>query len=272
MTRNARTLARAAGVSVATLAVALGSLTVAGADETTGVTPNIVGGSPADIADVPYAVALTDAAGFQFCGGSLVAEDKVLTAAHCVEGQDPSDVVAVTGRTDLTTSEGSETPVTDIWLHPDYTGVTTGADIAVLTLSSPVTDAEPVELASATDGPGYSPGADATVAGWGTTSEGGPSPDTLLQGSVPVTSDEDCAAAYGSEYDPEGMVCAGLPEGGVDACQGDSGGPLAVDGVLAGVVSWGQGCARPDFPGVYARVGTYAEDIAEQLTRPATSP
>ncbi|GAA1219400.1 S1 family peptidase [Prauserella alba] len=266
MVRNARTFARAAGVSVAALAVACGSFTVAHAAESTGVTPNVVGGSPADIADFPYAVALTDASGFQFCGGSLIAEDKVLTAAHCAEGQDPADVVAVTGRTDLTTNEGSETPVSDIWVHPDYTSVTSGADVAVLTLSSPVTGAEPIELASATDAPSYAPGTDATVAGWGTTSEGGSSSDTLLQGTVPVTSDEDCAAAYGSEYDPEGMVCAGFPEGGVDACQGDSGGPLVVDGRLAGVVSWGNGCARPDNPGVYARVGTYADDIAAQLT------
>lgn len=265
MARHARTFARAAGVSAAALAVAFGSLTAAGADETTGVTPNVVGGSPADIADFPYAVALTDASGSQFCGGSLIADDKVLTAAHCAEGQDPADVVAVTGRTDLTTNEGAETPVSDIWIHPDYTSVTSGADVAVLTLASPVAGAQPIELASATDGPSYTPGADATVAGWGTTSEGGPTSDTLLQGTVPVTSDEDCAAAYGSDYDAQGMVCAGLPEGGVDACQGDSGGPLVVDGVLAGVVSWGNGCARPNTPGVYARVGTYADDIAQQL-------
>lgn len=266
MVRNARTFARTAGVSAAVLAVAFGSLTLAHADETTGVTPNVVGGSPADIADFPYAVALTDASGSQFCGGSLIAEDKVLTAAHCAEGQDPADVVAVTGRTDLTTNEGNETPVSDIWIHPDYDGVSTGADVAVLTLSSAVPDAKPIELASATDDPSYAPGTDATVAGWGTTSEGGSSSDTLLQGTVPVTSDEDCAAAYGSEYDAQGMVCAGLPEGGVDACQGDSGGPLVVNGTLAGVVSWGNGCARPDYPGVYARVGTYADDIAQQLT------
>ncbi|MCP2255785.1 Trypsin [Prauserella aidingensis] len=265
MARNARTFARAAGVSAVVLAVAFGSLTVAHADENAGVKPDVVGGSPADIADFPYAVALTDASGFQFCGGSLIAEDKVLTAAHCAEGQDPADVVAVTGRTDLTTNDGSETPVSDIWVHPDYSSVTTGADVAVLTLASPVSDGRPIALASAPGGPSYTPGADATVAGWGTTSEGGSSSDTLLQGTVPVRSDADCSAAYGSEYDAQGMVCAGLPEGGVDACQGDSGGPLVVDGRLAGVVSWGNGCARPNYPGVYARVGTYADDIAGQL-------
>lgn len=264
MVRTARTIARAAGVGVTALAFGLGSMSVAGADET-GVTPNVVGGEPADIADHPYAVALTDSSGFQFCGGSLVAENKVLTAAHCADGQDPSDVVAVTGRTDMTTDQGSETPVDDIWVHPDYSSVTAGSDVAVLTLSSPVTDAEPIDLAEAADGPVYDPGSDATVAGWGTTSEGGSASDTLRRGTVPINSDEDCSSAYGNDYDADGMVCAGLPDGGVDACQGDSGGPLVVNGRLAGVVSWGEGCARPNTPGVYARVGSYADDIAGQL-------
>ncbi|KID30657.1 Trypsin [Prauserella sp. Am3] len=265
MARTARKVARTAGVGVAALALGLGSISMANADETDGVTPNVVGGSPADISEFPYAVALTDSTGFQFCGGSLIAEDKVLTAAHCADGQDPSDVVAVTGRTDLTTDEGTETPVSDIWVHPDYSSVTSGADVAVLTLSSPVSGAETIDLASGTDAPVYSPGSDATVAGWGTTSEGGSASDTLLQGTVPVSSDEDCSSAYGGDYDATSMVCAGLPEGGVDACQGDSGGPLVVDGVLAGVVSWGEGCARPNTPGVYARVGTYADEISQQL-------
>src|SRR6185503_11534419 len=103
-----------------------------------------------------------------------------------------------------------------------------------------------------------------TIAGWGNTSADGEEyPDTLQKAQVPITTDTYCKSRYteddGWDFDPETMVCAGYPEGGVDTCQGDSGGPLfgaAADGTrrVVGVTSWGNGCAQEDFPGVYARV------------------
>jgi len=81
---------------------------------------------------------------------------------------------------------------------------------------------------------------------------------------VPVTSNAVCSDAY-FEYDSSAHVCAGFPQGGVDTCQGDSGGPLVAGGKLIGITSWGAGCARAGFPGVYARVATYFNDIQAQL-------
>ena len=102
----------------------------------------------------------------------------------------------------------------------------------------------------------------ATIAGWGTTSEGGDTPDTLQEAQVPVTTDATCAGAY-SDFDPATMVCAGYPQGGTDTCQVDSGGPLfgrtaAGDLKVVGATSFGEGCARAGKPGVYARVADTA--------------
>lgn len=94
---------------------------------------------------------------------------------------------------------------------------------------------------------------------------GGEQSDHLMKVGVPITTDEECSTAYGESYKPEGMVCAGVPEGGKDSCQGDSGGPMVVENKLVGVVSWGEGCARPGKPGVYARVGGFHAELSEQL-------
>lgn len=132
----------------------------------------------------------------------------------------------------------------------------------MLTLEAPVQET-PIELAKADD-PGYAPDGQATILGWGNTSEGGQQADNLQKATLPVTSDDTCKGAYG-KYNPVAMMCAGVPEGGVDTCQGDSGGPLVVANKLIGVTSWGEGCARPGKPGVYARVGAYYDDIQAQI-------
>ena len=222
---------------------------------------DVVGGQRVSIEDYPYTVYLTTADGFQFCGGTLVAPDKVVTAAHCAADQQASTIRVVAGREDKQSDDGVVAAVTDVWVHPEYTNALAGNDVAVLTLDDDL-PYQPLPLA--TDGDLYKQGTQTTVLGWGRTAAGGSQSRYLLAASVPFVSDDSCKSAY-KAYNREAMVCAGLPQGGVDTCQGDSGGPLVVDGKLAGIASWGEGCAEPGKPGVYTRVATYAQVIAEHV-------
>lgn len=263
MAEAARRWIRLAGATaVALSAVATASVAQAAPEQPADVSPFIVGGQDANIEDHPFVVALVTPDGQQFCGGSLVSSTKVVTAAHCTVDSQPTEIDVISGRTEMSATDGTVSKVTDVWVHPEYTDATQGFDVSVLTLAAPVQEA-PIELATADD-PGYAPGTEATILGWGTTSEGGQQADHLQMATVPVSSDETCSAAYG-EYSPDSMVCAGYPEGGIDACQGDSGGPMVAGGKLIGVTSWGQGCARPNYPGVYARVGAYHDVLMEQI-------
>lgn len=108
-------------------------------------------------------------------------------------------------------------------------------------------------------------GADAVITGWGTLTEGSNSLPTILQVvTVPIVSKSYCNSAYSIWGGlPAGQICAAVPEGGKDACQGDSGGPLAIGGRLAGIVSWGNGCARRGYPGAYTEVASYRTWITE---------
>jgi len=213
----------------------------------------IVGGR--DAPATPWAVALFDGDDF-FCGGALIAPDKVVTAAHCtvsrtalgVRDRVPADLTAVAGRADLDTSEGRAVRVAALWRHPAFTEVSGGDDVATLTLATPL-PYRPIGIADATSG-------QATVFGWGRTAEAGAPSRRLREVDVPIRADAECAADV-PDYRPGGMLCAGYPEGGKDACEGDSGGPLTVAGELVGLVSYGRGCARPGQPGVYTRLSRY---------------
>ncbi|SDC66766.1 serine protease [Actinokineospora iranica] len=262
---QARRLARLIGIAAAVVAAGAATVSAAQADQAPpAVQPFVVGGEAADIADFPYIVALTTADGFPFCGGSIAAPTKIVTAAHCVQGSEPGELAIVSGRTDLTAAGGVTAEVASIWVHPEYDNPAVKADVAVLTLSTPL-PATPIPVAAAADTALYAEGTPTTIAGWGRTSEGGPASDTLRKAAVPLTSDATCATAYGPDFVPASMVCAGLPEGGVDTCQGDSGGPLVAGGKLIGVVSWGEGCARPGKPGVYTRLNAFSADLDAQL-------
>ena len=148
------------------------------------------------------------------------------------------------------------------YIHESYNSNTFENDIAILELNGDINydnAAQPVCIPS-TD---VTAGTSVRVSGWGTLSSGGSSPSKLQEVTVNIIADSDCSksSAYGSEFKPNSMVCAGVDVGGKDSCQGDSGGPLVENKsgkhYLDGVVSWGYGCAVAGKPGVYTRVYKY---------------
>ena len=155
--------------------------------------------------------------------------------------------------------EGTEQvqKVVKIIQHEDYNSFTISNDIALLKLQFPLAMdnyVQPIVLpAQEQDTTG-----DCVVSGWGTTAEGGSSPSYLMKVTVPVVSDAKCRDAYDID---DSNICAGYDEGGKDACQGDSGGPLYCSGYQAGIVSWGYGCGRPEYPGVYTEVSYFVDWI-----------
>lgn len=123
--------------------------------------------------------------------------------------------------------------------------------------------ASPVTLAY--NGISFEIGDPFVVSGWGTTSEGGGTSQILREVTLPYVSDQDCVEVYGQEnIANDVMICAG-GEKGRDSCQGDSGGPLTFSGFHVGIVSWGYGCAREGFPGVYAQTDGLL-DFIESIT------
>ena len=223
----------------------------------------VVGGTDAAPGEFPSVAEITF--GAFACTGTLIDPTHVLSAGHCGSATGalvsspvgwPTPLIDVRIGSNKA-GEGEQVPVSAVTISPEYLGLTSRNDLSILTLSRPSVNA-PTQVAGAGERSIWDPGTLATIAGWGVTEEDGDLPDTLQKAQVPITTDAYCAEQYGSSFDPGTMVCAGYPEGGIDTCQGDSGGPLfgSASGVrrVVGVTSWGEGCAREDRPGVYARV------------------
>ncbi|KUH36988.1 MULTISPECIES: trypsin-like serine protease [Streptomyces] len=251
----------------------------------------IIGGSQATITEAPWMVQLhyfddkgtateDDDEGF-FCGGSLVAPNKVLTAAHCVYGLDWATngaVIAGTGEMATATADGLDlhggriTGVERQWMSPTYDDASlTGGDVAVLTLFEAM-PYKTLQLTQSGDTASYKEGTSATVYGWGrTSSTSQDGSQTLKKAVVPMRSDASCTSYYGGEFVAGQMACAGNPATGQDAgtvspCNGDSGGPLVVGGRVAGVVSWGvQDCVASGAYSVYAKSSTYVGQVNARI-------
>jgi len=235
----------------------------------------IVGGQNAEVNEWPWMVALsrgTDGSGQSYiCGGTLIAEEWVLTAAHCFFSPNGDRVLfennmrLVLGDhdkssdTDTTIREVFE--VAQITLHPTYVFATNKDDIALMKLTTKVDLNKHAPACLPAEGETFV-GKTAYAYGWGALQYGtGEYPDILQEVEVPVVSVADCKAAYGEGSIIDGMLCAG-GDGVKDSCSGDSGGPLTVPNasdrhVLIGATSFGKSCAEAGFPGVYADVPFY---------------
>ncbi|MGW4771019.1 S1 family peptidase [Nocardia sp. NPDC004278] len=225
----------------------------------------IVGGDTTEASAYPWLAAVGSPLFFprpsgQFCGGALIAPDRVVTAAHCVELARllPQAITVTLGRTDLRSHDGVIVGVKEIRIHPDFResdfdGETAHhSDLAILVLDEP-RPGPFLEIAAPQHDPRAN-GDTGTIVGWGATSETDTSNTHLRSATVPIVSNATCVAAYGSAFDPADMFCAGSTA--ADTAEYDSGAPLLASGRLLGLTSWGKGSARPGFPGVYAYVTT----------------
>ncbi|XP_033024294.1 serine protease 27-like [Lacerta agilis] len=273
------------------LAVGLLQLTIlqGAANSTAGcgqpiTSPRIVGGQPASKGSWPWQVSILENF-YPICGGSLITEQWVLSAAHCffnrIGPMFQYNVLLGAYQLSNLSDNAVISDVQQIILHPDYNGLATSSgDIALIKLKSPIKFTNyilPICLPeSSTQFPLYE---SCWVTGWGDIESAVPLPDprTLQEVKVPLIIREVCNILFNSRPVPglardpvkQDMICAGYPEGGKDSCQGDSGGPLVcqLKGVWtqAGVVSWGVGCAESHHLGVYTLVPSYANWIQVKM-------
>ncbi|XP_035729180.1 serine protease 53-like [Vespa mandarinia] len=211
----------------------------------------IVGGQSVSILDHPYQASLL----FQYehlCGASVISQKWVITAAHCMQFQPYFYLVSVGSNA---TKRGIRYAVTRIVSHPMFDPITLNYDVSLLEVEGTIylsNKVKPIKLTFVEPKYGFM-----NVTGWGSLKESGDNPNSLQGVSVPIISRVNCQATYNNIANvTEHMICAGFENGGRDSCQGDSGGPLTANGTLYGIVSWGFGCARPNYPGVYTNIAS----------------
>jgi len=239
----------------------------------------IVGGEVTEVNEYPWQVGIVTArSSFVWCGGSLVSNRWILSAAHCFEGVSASGIQALLGEHDYRDTTETTTVrmgISKIENHPDYDFP--NYDFSLLKMEETISFFDYLHIRPIclpVDATNDYHGFVATVTGWGHTVSGGSNSNKLREVDVNVLKNSECKNDYGypSNYITDQMLCANVEGGGKDSCQGDSGGPLVTagtgDGVTAGenyeligVVSWGDGCAEADHPGVYARVTKQLEWI-----------
>jgi secreted trypsin-like serine protease len=225
----------------------------------------VVGGTRATQGEFPWMVRLS-----MGCGGSLYSPTLVLTAAHCLQDLPTgpnSSVTATFGVVDLQSTSTSKVTRSSNYIYkaPGYRDAVLGKDWALIRLASPVTTVPTLKITTtkALDNGTF------TIAGWGSTRSNGGQQRYLLKATVPFVDDATCNSRtmYNGRIAASDQICAGFAAGGVDTCQGDSGGPMfrrdaAGAWIQVGIVSWGEGCALPNKPGVYSEVSTFAAAIA----------
>ncbi|XP_035019715.2 trypsin-1 [Hippoglossus stenolepis] len=199
--------------------------------------------------------------GYHFCGGSLVNENWVVSAAHCYK----SRVEVRMGEHHIRVNEGTEQYISSarVFRHPNYSSYNIDNDVMLIKLSKPAVFnqyVQPVALPTSCAPAGTM----CTVSGWGNTMSSSANGDKLQCLDLPILSFSDCNNSYPGMI-TNAMFCAGYLEGGKDSCQGDSGGPVVCNGELQGVVSWGYGCAERGNPGVYAKVCIFSNWLTSTM-------
>ncbi|XP_013099237.2 trypsin-1 [Stomoxys calcitrans] len=219
----------------------------------------IVGGHKINVTDAPHQISLQTSA--HICGGSIIAKQWILTAAHCTDGKKP-DRLKVRLGTSISSKGGELHEVAEIFQHEKFNYSNVDYDYSLLKLAREIEFDETKQAVKLPETKEDAMDGDLCfVTGWGNTQNASESREWLRLTEVPIFNQEQCSDKYKKFGGvTERMICAGYIEGGKDACQGDSGGPLVTEsGMLVGVVSWGYGCAKPDYPGIYSRV-SYVRD------------
>ncbi|KAK8386701.1 hypothetical protein O3P69_017871 [Scylla paramamosain] len=232
-----------------------------------GLSGRVVGGNDVKEGALPWAVGVRDKRNITYCGGALITPRHVLTAAHCMAG-DPSKFPLHVSIGEQRALPRRTVRVTHALYHSDFGKTSTfDSDLGVLLLEERI-DPFPATPCLPEMDREVPEGVAVTVVGWGATSEDGNISSVLKEAELDVLPKGSCIDAYSSNFNPNKMICAGKLNGAADACQGDSGGPLIQRGereeeeekavwVVVGVVSFGNGCGRPGFPGAYTRTSAF---------------
>ncbi|KAF7281461.1 hypothetical protein GWI33_004750 [Rhynchophorus ferrugineus] len=209
----------------------------------------VVGGFDADIRQLPYQCGAL----FFFLRGN----------APFLEGTlDPSGYSVKLGSNLTKGCDGTSVDICFIKLHENYNIYTNDNDIAIIKLCSDVTLSSTIQIIDLAQSQMYAAGNLARVSGWGCEVENCTQSKKLKSALLKITTQQFCQKAYaGFRQITNNMICARSEIGGEDACQGDSGGPLVCNNSLIGIVSFGKGCARKDYPGVYTKVANYIKWI-----------
>uniref|UniRef100_A0A1A9WKQ0 Peptidase S1 domain-containing protein n=1 Tax=Glossina brevipalpis TaxID=37001 RepID=A0A1A9WKQ0_9MUSC len=233
-------------------------------------TPNvnrIVGGTQVRQNKYPWTAQLVKGRYYPrlFCGGSLINDRYVLTAAHCVQNNRDQITIRLLQLDRSSRDPGITRQVARTIIHPNYDPTRVVNDLALLRLDSPVPMTDKVRPVCLPYSNQNFEGKTGIAAGWGLIKQGGVTSNYLQEVSLPIITNQECRNTRYKNKIQDVMICAGnVKQGGKDACQGDSGGPLIVNEgryKLAGLVSFGFGCAQPNAPGVYTRVSKFVDWI-----------